>query len=153
MIRARAVLTDAKLALDMLEDERDPDKFRVLWVASMSLLRAVGHVLHKVDAESNSRLSDAVASAFSSWKNNRHAHAIFWDFIEEERNNVLKQYELGFFGDPVDLNVDGQIYTLGENLFCPMVDGPFAGEDCRDVFQAAIAWWDDQLADIEKLGT
>ena len=73
--------------------------------------------------------------AYASWKSDRQSNAIFWDFIEEERNQVLKQYEIGFFAGPVDIVADGQAYTIGEHLFCPITDGPFAGEDCRDILE------------------
>ena len=43
-----------------------------------------------------------------------------------------------------------EAFTLDDNLFCPIADGPYAGEDCRDVLEEAIAWWDTQLALIEE---
>ena len=48
---ARRVLSDCKYALDMLQVESRPASFRVLWVAGIALVRAVGHVLQKVDGE------------------------------------------------------------------------------------------------------
>jgi hypothetical protein len=147
--KARSVLEDCKHAHALLEDEVRPDSFRVLWVAGIALARAVGHVLQKVDAAESGPLKKAVDQAYADWKNNREDNAIFWEFIEEERNRVLKQYEAGFFAGPVDILAGEQIHTLDENLFCPITDGRFSGEDCRDVLAEAIKWWERQLAQIE----
>ena len=146
---ARRVLADCKHAHELLEDESQPDSFRVLWVAGIALARAVGHVLQKVDAEADDAVNAAVASAYSAWKADRSRNQIFWDFIEEERNQVLKQYEVGFFAGPVDVVAGGELHTLDDHVFCPITDGPFAGEDCRDVLEQAIGWWEQQLASIE----
>ena len=53
---ARKVLNDCRHAHELLELEENERKFRLLWVSCSSLLRAVGHVLVKVDAESNTYL-------------------------------------------------------------------------------------------------
>lgn len=148
--KARSVLADCKHAFNLLQEESHPETFRVLWVAGVALARAVGHVLQKVDGEHDEATKQAVASAYSSWKIDKPGNAIFWDFIEEERNQVLKQYELGFFAGPVDIVAGGEIHTLDDHLFCPITDGTFAGEDCRDILEQAIEWWERQLAEIES---
>ena len=58
--KARKVLNDCRYAHELLELEENTGKFRLLWVSCSSLLRAVGHVLHKVDAESNTHLKRAI---------------------------------------------------------------------------------------------
>lgn len=150
MLKAQHVLDDCKVALRLLESVTQPDVFRVLWVAGVSLARAVGHVLHKVDAERDDATKRAVGAAYRSWQQNRSENAVFWDFIEEERNQVLKQYEIGFFAGPVEVVVGTEISTLDDHLFCPITDGPYAGEDCRDLLEEAIEWWTKQLAQIEE---
>lgn len=149
-MKARSVLEDCKHALNLLQEEQHPDTFRILWVAGIALARAVGHVLQKVDGEQSEAMKLAIASAYSSWKSDRAGNAIFWDFIEQERNQVLKQYEVVFFAGPVNVVASGEIHTLGEHLFCPITDGKFAGEDCRDLLEQAIEWWEWQLNDIES---
>ena len=90
-----------------------------------------------------------MASAYAAWKADQHANAIFWDFIEEERNQILKKYEFGFLNGPIEVVTGGEHHTISEQLFCPIADGTFAGEDCRDILQQAIAWWENQLNSIE----
>lgn len=147
---ARRVLSDCKHALNMLQEESQPDSFRVLWVAGVALVRAVGHVLDKVDSEQDSAVKVAVNKAYESLKADKLGNTIFWNFIDEERNQVLKQYELGFFADPIDIVVDGQLHTLDEHLFCPLKYGSFAGEDCRDILEQAIEWWEQHLTAVEN---
>lgn len=91
---ARWVLRDCEAALDMLEHEEDEQRWRVLWAGAVTLLRTVGHALHKVDGADN-RVRRAADAAWSRWKRDRSKHAVFWEFIEKERNNVLKEYRLG----------------------------------------------------------
>jgi len=150
---ARQVLADCRLVHGMLEDEIDPDRFRVLWVGALSLLRAVGHVLAKVDG-TEPRLKAASDAAFKRWKDASQNHAIFTDFIEKSRNLVLKEY-----GFQIDLRQtvpvlvldgsDNEHFNLDENIFRPLVDGYGSGEDCRDIYAFALEWWDNQLKEIE----
>ena len=44
---ARTVLDDCRLALQLLEEETDPQRWRIHWVAALALVRAVGHVLDR----------------------------------------------------------------------------------------------------------
>ena len=81
---ARQVLADCEAALEMLEDERGEQRWIVLWIGAMALLRAVGHVLRKVDGEIP-RQRAAIDAAYQSWTARRPEHAVFRDFIEEER--------------------------------------------------------------------
>lgn len=149
---ARKVLADCKTAYDLLEEETDVARFRVLWAAGVALLRSVGHVLHKVDSVRDQQAAEAVDVAWRRWGANRETNAVFWEFIEEERNNVLKEYEVGFLSGPVEILVtpEDAPFTLGDNLFCPLSGGRFEGEDCRVIFAEAVAWWDRELTLIEN---
>jgi hypothetical protein len=152
-LTARTVLCDCKSAHALLEDESDAIRFRLFWVAGVALLRAVGHVLRKVDSERSPAVKFQVERAYSDWKRDRDAHAIFWEFIEHERNNILKEYEIGLVAGPVEVLVQPnvEIFSLGENLFCPIAKGRYAGEDGRDLMTDAITWWERQLNTIENV--
>src|SRR5690242_14088814 len=88
---AREVLADCRIALQFLEEEKEVDRWRVHWAGAVALIRAVGHVLHKVDGQCR-RFQQTADSAFKSWKSDDPAHEIFREFIEAERNNILKTY-------------------------------------------------------------
>ncbi len=149
---ARKALSDLEYAHSLLEVEESTQRFRILWVASISLSRAVGHVLEKIDSKASPELRATISKAYLSWKQDPETHQIFFEFIEDERNSVLKEYEFGFMSGPIDVMVlpDGTSFSLSENLFCPLAGGRFAGEDCRDVLQLAISWWKAQLASIDE---
>ena len=157
---ARRVLDDCKAALEMLEEERDEQRWRVLWIGAMALLRAVGHVLHKVDGE-NPDLRELIDAAYRSWTSRQSRHAVFREFIEEERNNVLKEYELNVVdsaevyvaiaaGDPdAGYVAEEGPFGLDENLFRPVTAGFGEGEDARDIYREALEWWDVELSRLE----
>jgi len=150
-LKARIVLADCRNALDLLQDETRPEVFRLYWVAGVALARAVGHVLQKIDGENEPRIERAVGSAYAAWKADKQANAIFWNFIEQERNQILKEYEVGFLAGPIDVVAGGALHSLDEHLYCPIADGVFAGEDCRDILDQAIKWWESQLDRIEAV--
>lgn len=148
-MRSRTVLYDCRVALAWADEARTDQEFRVRWVALVALLRAVGHVLDKVDGARGPALRSAVSALWSEWQQDRVTHAIFWDFVESERNEVLKTYEVGVVAGDMELvDRDGATHTLDECLFKPITDGPFAGEDGRDVARDAISWWETQLSRV-----
>lgn len=160
--KAREVLEDCRLALQMLEDETDMQRWRILWAAAAALIRAVGHVLDKVDGR-NPSIKRVGGIFFKRWKQ-EPCHEIFRDFIEGERNSILKEYQSGVHPledvsvvvqmhlDPVnggDPKVIAQTLDLDDNVYRPMLDGPWQGDDCRDVLREAIDWWSEQLDAID----
>src|SRR5262245_12154749 len=72
-------------------DEEHPE-WRTNWIAGVAMLRTVGHVLHKVDAKTSTTHRSLIESAWAAWKMNKDEHWIFFDFIEKERNNILKTF-------------------------------------------------------------
>lgn len=161
---AREVLSDCRVALEMLQAETDPDRWRVHWAGSVALLRAVGHVLLNVDQPANANLAVNATAAHRRWRSSDPAHAVYRKFILEERNSILKEYrskvhpladvpvvvrltlinpktgEISYFDQPADFE---------ENLFRPLVEGYGEGEDARDVFEEALSWWERELSAIE----
>lgn len=121
---------------------------------AVTLIRAVGHVLDKIDG-ADPELKIASSVAFKRWKLGQGDDAIFTQFIEAERNTILKEYSFQPDLDevvPVAISgADELTGCLDENLFRPMIDGYGCGEDARDVYFEAISWWEKQLAEIERL--
>jgi hypothetical protein len=152
MLASRIVLADCRRAVEKLEETISDDDFRLYYVAAIALIRAVGHVLHNIDAPRSPQLAQSINEAFKDWKSHKEAHPIFWEFIEAERNNVLKEYEIGYQQGSVNVvipGVSGRQFALDENLFRPLTEGSFAGDDVRDILLSAISWWEAQLARVE----
>jgi hypothetical protein len=165
-LRANNVLHDCEIALELLEQERKEDLWRVQWVGAIALIRAVGHVLRHVDRRELPQFAERIDAAFESWKVGEE-HRIFREFIEQERNNVLKEYrssihDLGVVrlvveGKPGQSPVmweptaDGnyvEYFELDENMYRPRLTGFMEGEDARDIYREAIHWWRSELSKI-----
>lgn len=98
-------------------------------------------------------MAEAVAEAWERWKRYPHQHSIFWTFIDQERNNILKEYAVGYSEGPVLVVVEDEEFELDEGLFAPLVDGTNEGQDIRDVYFGALSWWERELALIDEAAT
>ena len=93
---ARQVLQDCETLLaDLRQQELWGPLFRLRWAGLVALLRAVGHVLDKVDGKASPEARAAIRTAWAAHQPPNPAGAIFWSFIEHERDNILKQYTFG----------------------------------------------------------
>jgi hypothetical protein len=171
--QARVVLADCEEAL--LEFTRaDQWSMRRRWVTVVGLMRAVGHVVRNVDADSSPAVAAAVADQFEKLKQSKPDPTnIFWGFIEQERNNVLKTYRFAVRGnvtigvlpavvprDPPPEMPPGSIGIVTDVLgshhitsrfdIPALKDGPFAGMDPIAVIREAIAFWHAYLNEIDK---
>src|SRR2546426_8009511 len=159
---ARIVLADCEGAVTDLTGPGVGAKWSRRWVALVALLRAVGHVLDKVDGQRSRDIRRVVDDEYRKLKDLKPEPHIFWGFIEDERNLVLKEYR--FRGVHVSgFNVTsvtgaslktGQQFTLtregGGDLNLHVFDeGPFAGRNHLDVATEAIRWWRSYLDQID----
>lgn len=103
-----------------------------MWVAAVVLLRAVGHVLSKIDATKSAKHKEEIGRLWEDWKLEREGNWIFWDFIENERNNIVKAYQFG-----VELYDEGIFHTE-------------IGEDGVELLFEGIYWWQRQLMALER---
>jgi hypothetical protein len=155
-LRARTTLDDAKFAAQLFNDARESRARRVHWIATCALLRAIGHVLDRVDCEQDEIVAAAIKEHWTAIRAiERERHGIFWNFIEPERNAVLKTYEFGF--DDSDLArlesvPDGVSARREPNLsYMPALADGYDGADARELIREALSWWEFQLVRIEQL--
>lgn len=152
MLRARKVLCDVEAIHALLEAEEDLVKFRVLWVSAVTLVRAVGHVLYKIDGKRSNSLKRSIRNFFGECRKSPEANKIYFEFIKKERDLILKEYEFRYSSTPELLAEHvGKMesYRPDDCIFCPIVDGLYVNEDCRDVLEMAILWWHSKLDAIE----
>lgn len=147
--KARAVLSDAEYAWNRLELSDDSTEHRVLWFATVALLRAVGHVLDKVDGPSDPAIATATKEAWRRWHADPLSYPIFHKFVDEERNILLKEYAHRYEENPGPVYAAGEVFILDDFLFAPLAAGRFAGQDGRDVAREAIDWWVVELDAID----
>ena len=150
-MKSREMLEDAQYALNLMDTEEDVRKIRILWVASITLVRGIGHVLDKVDACQDTALRTKVDDWWRDLQRQKEEHPhIFWDFIDPQRNKTLKEYCLCFdeYCGPICV-VDGltgnaDSFDLG-SLYIPAHTMPYVGDDIRDLLKEAVEWWAKQL--------
>jgi hypothetical protein len=142
----------------------------VAWQAQFSgcvaLLRSVGHVLHKVDAASSEKLASNATKWWKGITASKPEPKIFWEFIDAERNLILKESEIraGRSVSVVLRGVEARGSVAGEKTepitltanpqpeaqySYHMNQGHFAGRDPRELIDEAIAWWHLQISIIE----
>lgn len=146
---SRAVIEDCRLCLDMMEEEENPDRFRVVWIGGLALLRSVGHCLKNIDCVNEPQRS-ILSECWQEWKD----EPIFSEFIVRSRNLALKEYKVlaeeGVFGPVHIVGNCEELYEIPSFLFRQITDGFGEGEDSRDIFEEAIKWWEVKLNDLER---
>jgi len=157
---ARLVLADCEEAAADLVCGVQGSSWRRRWITSVALLRVVGHVLDKVDSSRSTVHKLAIDEAWRSLQRSKPEPAIFWGFIINERNNVLKEYKLSAGqgvtvrpgGVSVDLVTGAQHASEGLPTIYHYVinDGLFKGRDQRHVLREAIEWWRAYLDAIDS---
>jgi predicted nucleic acid-binding protein len=152
---ARELLKDANTALQMLEEEENSDRWRVLWFAAVTMARSIGHVLHKVDTKHNRKLKAASRAAYEKWQS-LPEHKIFHQFIEIERNSLVKENLTSAEGYSdiwgivfTDENGVENIESIEAILYRPIMCGPYQGVDARDVLSEALEWWATELDKLD----
>jgi hypothetical protein len=143
---ARDVLGDCREARADLVDGIMGSEWRRKWTLVVTLLRTVLHVLDKVDGEGDPAVRVAVSDAWDNLKRTKPNPDIFWQFVDEDRNLIVKLYKHRagqnasvFLGEPVVVETS---YSMN--------DGPFVGQDPRDVADRAITWLGDYLDAIDE---
>lgn len=143
------VLNDAEAATYMLQDELDKRNgcWRVPWVAAITLFRAVGHVLEKVDGENDARLSELVAQAWPRWKEDPS-----FKMLESYRNSTLKVYDIGVerhviqvWSGPKRVEEASDARHYGFLLF---EDKP---DDAIQFLWSLHTWWGQKLGQLSGL--
>ena len=148
-LTAREVLEDCRGSIEEIGGGVQGRAWRRRWVASVVLLRTVGYVLARIDANIDSRYKSAIDNAWFQLSQSKPQPAIFWEFIDAERNNIIHEYEVGA-GQGVTVHL-GQNVSVEHHYV--VNTGPFAGRDQRDVLKEAVAWWEIYLDGIDRVAT
>lgn len=115
--------------------DEEHTEWRIYWVAGIALLRTIGHVLAKADTLTSPKHKAEIEALWARWKSDLEANSVFWNFIEKERNNLLKTYSFG-----AELAKDDEGYFVKYK----------GGEDAFQLFREAVYWWRHQLMALEE---
>ena len=136
-------------ALAELTDGVQGRQWRRRWLVAVVLLRAVGHVLDKVDGERNPAYRAAVSGWWTRLKATRPRPEVSWHFIEDERNTIPKEYRTSAGQGPtirlggIEVNLrTGELRAdpPGPTIHHYTINaGPFEGREQRSLLAEAIA--------------
>src|SRR4051794_37275513 len=163
---AKQVLSRCEYFRDRLRENPTGVAFLAQFSGCLALLRSVGHVLQKVDAVSSRTLGANQAKWWADLNASHSEPKIFWRFIEEDRNLILKESDIraGQSVTVVLTGVEAPGLVAGEkpepkamltktmpeaSYSYHMNRGDFTGRDPRDLIDEAIAWWHEQISKIE----
>ncbi len=135
------MLEDCRLARSELVDGLQGPQWRIRVFTVMALLRASMHAVKKVDA-----VTEPMKSANASVWSERSSDPVFKDFIDEDRNLLLKQYQLRA-GQNVTVYMD---LSPRSEITYTMNDGPYKGQDPRELVDQAIIWVSDYLDEVDR---
>ncbi|MCB0272650.1 MAG: hypothetical protein KDD46_06530 [Bdellovibrionales bacterium] len=147
-LKARVVLNDLKKALNELRDDLPEQDWRIKWLGICTLARSVGYVLEKIDAK-NFGIEDFVKNQWITIKK----EDIFSQFIEKNRNLILKQYEFSMQREPV--GIGGIITQAGDRLVTTqdfnVLKGTFFKDSLpKESMEEVCQWWDKKLNTVEE---
>jgi hypothetical protein len=158
-LAARTVLEDCRQAVTLFTPGLQGSQWRIVYLANVTLLRAVYHVLKDRDAAYGLVCRQAFNTWDSNLLNSKPSPEIYWEFIVKERDRLIKQYR-PFAGQGVvipgvqfdvnEMTGEHRVTRLGdvEHTYI-MNEGFFVGRDHRELMGEAIAWWEAQLDSLE----
>ena len=158
---------DGSRAVSMLEQELEGSKlllsdWKIHWVAACSLLRtSIALFAHDARLCVSKDLAEGFAVRWKEIKANAHEHAIYWDFLHAERNNILHEYKWSAYSLYLDL--EGKIANPTPSVFLLLSDqyvstlrirsGRYSGQQAIDVIKEARDWVEEQiLTTISSVG-
>lgn len=136
---ARKLLESLELAHVMLKEQSDPARFNVIYISCAVLCRSIGHVLEKVDAKKSPKLKSVVDSAYARWKDDAHDQLIFKNFIDRNRNDLIKESNFNY---EIISSFPYALAVLNEELL--------GYDDPVVAIGICINWWHVQLREIEE---
>jgi len=158
--RARKVLANCEYALaDFLASAGTP-YVQSRWVSVITQLRTVLDALTKVDGPAATpEVRQRIAAARKKLFESKPEPRIFHEFIEDERNDTVHEYDLCAMANP---KIHGAWTLQGEPIYAShrpgvvttaafsMSDGPYKGRDPRQLAREAIAFWRSYLDAIDS---
>lgn len=163
-MKSRELYVDCCSARDLLVkaiQEKKTAEAKVAWFASLAMLRAIGHVLEKVDSPGGgTAFKELLKEKYDHWKEVE----IFRDFIELERNAIIKEYrssltvkeqckvvKLVTVDHRTLKSKDGFSLHSTESI-TEFIKGSGLGSEKSPLttLNRALEWWDTQLKELEN---
>jgi len=159
-------LSDGRSGIQQLEEKLASSTFlfdwKVSWIGTCTVLRTAVD-LFRADAKSclASSIRDEITAEWDAIKAQREQHGIFWEFLRQERNNIIHEYQWRAYEAWIkpDGTVRAQPLTLLGSLdddarpLLLMRDGPFKGRNSLDLLKEGADWVEARIfAAIRRAG-
>lgn len=122
-------LSDGRNGLRHLNDQIKQATFllsewKVIWIGTCAVLRSAID-LFQVDAKSclSPAIRDEIAAEWKAIKDHKEDHSIFWDFLRQERDNIIHEYQWRAY--EAWMKPDGTFHDGGLTLLA------LAGDDAK----------------------
>lgn len=150
-------LSDGRSGIRHLEEQVEKAKillyeWKVIWIGTCTILRTAID-LFQVDAKSclDSSIKKEIAVEWKAIKDAKEEHAIFWEFLKHERDNVIHEYQWQAYESWI--RPDGTVrdtslsllslHLLDDDGARPvllMKSGPFKGRDSLELLKESADW-------------
>ncbi|MGB9141167.1 MAG: hypothetical protein WCB71_03095 [Aestuariivirga sp.] len=147
-------LSDGRTGIHRLEKLLDTksvllSEWKVIWIGTCTVLRTAID-LFKIDKKSciAPRIREEIAAEWKVIQGKGNEHAIFWEFLLKERDNVIHQYQWRAY--ETWIRPDGtfratrlSLLTMGDDGARPVLmirGGPFDGRDSLDLLKEGADW-------------
>src|SRR6185436_12683711 len=87
--------------LSCLNSPGDFRHWRIYWVGTLTLLKTIRDVLDRSDQKQSKIHSKAIHDFLKEIATKREFHSIYWDFICDERDNLVHEFSLSAKEYPV----------------------------------------------------
>lgn len=155
---------DCRYAIERLkESDVSYSAWKVQWAGICALLKSSIHLMGKRDAKSclPESLKVELKAAYEELGINKTLYPLFWNFIDRERHNILKEYEFSAY--EAIISADGvvrpgfkgilNVMSEGEKEAILIKSGDYKGRHALEVLTEAAAWVEKYIFDaIIKAG-
>lgn len=155
-------LQDCKFAIDDLKnaDRIVLSNWRTTWAGICSLLKASIHLMGTRDCRAcfPTTLRDSLKAAWQELGRDKVAYPLFWQFINRERNNILKQYDFSAYAALIkedgtyqsDYSLLGMLQTEKSALL--IRGGQYHGQEAIPLASSAASWVEDYIFNAVQRG-
>ena len=115
-----------------------PSLWRRRYFAAITLVRAVGHVLDRVESEKSEAHRKAIARSWNRIKSKK----LFTEFIKPDRDSVLKTYS-------ALTKLEARVEPSETKVSLVVGSGEYEGEDAIGLIERASELWEVETSRIE----
>jgi hypothetical protein len=150
--------TDCKYGIDRLKRGNPTySAWKIEWAGICALLKTSVHLMREKDARSclPEHLKSELRRAWNELRKHKERYPLFWEFIDRERNNIIKEYEFSAY--EVIIKPDGttrkplgllSFMEEGEKETLIIKSGYYKDRLALEVLSEAAEWVENYIFDV-----